>query len=34
MIDLGVFDHYFLAAFGLIGTVAAAAGLLWLTHHS
>jgi len=34
MIDLGPFDHYFLAAFGLVGTAGAAAGLVWLTHHS
>ncbi len=34
MIDIGAFDHYFLAIFGLIGTVLGAAGLLWLTHHS
>ncbi len=34
MIDLGAFDHYFLAAFGLVGTCVAAVILLWLANHS
>ncbi|MEI6557066.1 MAG: hypothetical protein WCO00_01565 [Rhodospirillaceae bacterium] len=34
MIDLGPFDHYLLAVLGLVGTVAAAAVMVWLAHHS
>ena len=34
MIDLGAFDHYILAAFGLVGTCVTAAGLIWLANHS